>query len=189
MTAKQTIKAINKAIKTIKGMSAKNQFFCECEESDGVKTWYISNGHLILSIPELPGADMSEIEQNLDNIKTDHFMCKNYIEQIRKAEKNEARVTSFSIDTIEGQTARIIRTADKRGKISYILLNSRYFELFNILGFTDIQASEEKPEKTPVYGSHDYIANFDLIVLPIHQTRSVADIAADVFPIKFETVC
>lgn len=188
MTAKQTIKAINKAIKTIKGMSAKNQFFCECEEIDGVKIIYVSNGHLILSIPEMPGVDLSEIEKNLDNVKTDHLICSRYIKQIHEADKNAARATTFSIDTINGKSARIYRTASVRGKVSYILIDNVYHELLNILGFSDIQAMDDKPEKSPIIGADDLASGFELMILPIHQARSVADIATDIFPIKFEAV-
>lgn len=188
MTAKQTIKAINKAIKVIKGTSGKNQFFCECDDLEGVKTLYISNGHLILSIPEMPGVDLSEIIKSLDNVKSDHFMCKRYADQIHKAEKNAVRSTTFSIDTIGGKSARIYRTASVRGKVSYILIDNVYHELFNILGFTDIQAMDDKTEKSPIIGTDDFASGFELIILPIHQTRSVADIATDIFPIKFEAV-
>lgn len=186
-TTKQTIKAINKAIRVIKSMSAKYQFFCELEEVDGITKLYVSNGCLILSIPELPGVDMTEITSKLDNIETDHHMCSKYMEQIHKDKKNYARATSFSID-IGGGVARIYKTAIVRDKVSYILINDIYHELFNILEFSNIQSMDDKPEKSPILGKHRFIEGFELLILPIHQARSVADVAADVFPIKFEAV-
>ena len=146
---------------------------------------YISNGHLLLTLPiwiyedireglNLPTVEALEADKMFTKLLTD----------TQTKDRRVADITTICVDiNRDNKTfARVFSTTDNEYNPAFIMIAAHYYELFRLLNIVDITADPEKPQKAELYGEHNTIDKLSLLVLPINQGKPIEDVINDIFP-------
>ena len=147
---------------------------------------YISNGHLLLTLPIWIYEDIREGLKlpAVDSIKEDEKLFTKLLKDTQTKDRRVADITSICVDVNKDNTtfARVFSTTDKEYNPAFVMIASHYYELFRLLNITGITADPEKPQKNEIYGEHNTIDKLSLLVLPINQGKPIEDTINSIFP-------